>query len=346
MYLVHDRSFPRGGLVLISTTEGNSSNCGAVVIGRNEGPRLEACLRSLAGQVASIVYVDSGSTDNSLEIARSLDAEIVELDMAMPFTAARARNAGFERLTELQESLSYVQFVDGDCVIDPGWLDWGHAFLKENDDFAMVYGRLHERYPERSVYNRLCDVEWNIPLGEVTTCGGITMIHAGAFSSVGGFRQDLIAGEEPELCVRLCQEGWKIWHQDTEMALHDANITRFGQWWLRNMRTGYAYALGVSLHGGSPQRLWIRQLRSAIFWGLAFPLAVFSGIFVKKYAAAAFLLYPLQIIRVAINRRDLGRFAWSYAGFMFLSKFAEMTGIARFYFDRVTGRRSDIIEYK
>ena len=39
---------------------------GAVVIGRNEGVRLRRCLLSLRAGVDYVVYVDSGSTDNSL----------------------------------------------------------------------------------------------------------------------------------------------------------------------------------------------------------------------------------------------------------------------------------------
>ena len=39
---------------------------GAVVIGRNEGARLERCLDSLQGTVACIVYADSGSEDGSV----------------------------------------------------------------------------------------------------------------------------------------------------------------------------------------------------------------------------------------------------------------------------------------
>ena len=54
----------------------------AVVIGRNEGDRLVRCLTSLKGQAAPVVYVDSGSTDGSVERARDMGAEVVSLDMS------------------------------------------------------------------------------------------------------------------------------------------------------------------------------------------------------------------------------------------------------------------------
>lgn len=72
---------------------------GVVVIGRNEGERLRQCLRSLLPTVVA-VYVDSGSTDGSAKWARDNGAEVVDLDASVPFTAARVRNAGFQRLPE------------------------------------------------------------------------------------------------------------------------------------------------------------------------------------------------------------------------------------------------------
>src|SRR5260370_33356312 len=92
---------------------------GVVVIGRNEGERLRQCLRSLSTS-AVVVYVDSGSADGSAQWARSQGVEVVELDVGRPFTAARARNAGFTRLRELASDLLYVQFADGDCELIGG----------------------------------------------------------------------------------------------------------------------------------------------------------------------------------------------------------------------------------
>ena len=64
-----------------------------VAIGRNEGERLRACLHSVLDVAALVVYVDSGSSDGSAQRARAHCAEVVELDPARPFSAARARNA-------------------------------------------------------------------------------------------------------------------------------------------------------------------------------------------------------------------------------------------------------------
>src|SRR5690349_20594819 len=101
---------------------------GVVTIGRNEGERLKRCLTSLRA-VGQIVYVDSGSTDGSAHYARALHAHVIELNLDVPFTAARARNVGFKRLLTLCPDLSYVQFVDGDCEVNGDWLKHAAVFL-------------------------------------------------------------------------------------------------------------------------------------------------------------------------------------------------------------------------
>ena len=119
-----------------------------------------------------------------------------------------------------------------------------------------------------------------------------------ALQAAGGYRDDLIAGEEPELCVRLRAAGWKIWRLDHEMTLHDAAMLHFAQWWRRQMRSGYAFAQGAHLHGRPPERHWVWESRRALMWGIGFPLAVIGAIFAWGWWGALLLLvYPLQILR-------------------------------------------------
>src|ERR1700684_2184264 len=84
------------------------ADLGVIAIGRNEGLRLQRCLESVRHLAAGVVYVDSGSSDGSVEMSRSLGIEVVELDLSAPFTAARARNEGFRRLISQNPPLEYV----------------------------------------------------------------------------------------------------------------------------------------------------------------------------------------------------------------------------------------------
>jgi len=318
----------------------------AVVIGRNEGARLIACLDSLAGRVARLVYVDSGSTDGSAAAARARGAEVVDLDLAQRFTAARARNAGLDRLRETGTRPVHVQFVDGDCSVVPGWIETARAFLDAHPDVAVACGRRRERHPEASVYNRLCDWEWDTPVGEAKACGGDALIRMAALDAVGGYDPALIAGEEPEMCVRLRARGWRIRRLDAEMTLHDAAMTRFGQFWQRMRRSGHAYAEGAALHGAPPERHCVAETRRALAWGAALPAAILAAAAALGPAALlAALVYPAQVARLAL-RDGGGRAAWERAALLTAAKFAEAQGALEYHWRRRRGRPAGIIEYK
>ncbi|MEA1604724.1 glycosyltransferase family 2 protein [Pseudomonas spirodelae] len=324
-----------------------TTGVGVVVIGRNEGGRLERCLTSLLGTADKVVYVDSGSTDGSVQMAQGLGVEVVALDMRLPFTAARARNEGFQCLQRLLPGIEYVQFVDGDCEVAADWLAKAQAFLQEHPSVAVVCGRRRERFPQRSIYNYLCDLEWDTPIGEAKACGGDALMRADAFTAEAGFRADLIAGEEPELCVRLRAAGWKVWRLDAEMTLHDAAMTSFGQWWRRTLRGGHAFAEGAFLHGASPERHWLRESRRAWLWGLGIPVGVVLACLILGWLGLILLLvYPLQVARLALRGEGSARENWLPALFLVLGKFPEMLGQVKFLLSRVGAGKTTLIEYK
>jgi GT2 family glycosyltransferase len=324
------------------------SNIGIVAIGRNEGERLTKCLESAIERAALVVYVDSGSADASARKARALGSEVVELDTQSAFTAARARNAGFEHLRCLAPDLIYVQFVDGDCEIVADWIEKAAAYLDTHPDVAVACGRRRERYPEQSIYNWLCDIEWKTPpIGEAKTCGGDALMRIDAFEQAGRYRETLIAGEEPELCVRLRAAGWRIWRLDAEMTLHDAAMTSFSQWWRRALRFGYASAEGAYLHGTLPERHGVWESRRAWLWGLWLPLACLTcGLLFGSWGWATFLIYPAQLLRQAVRTSGTPSERAILAAFQMLSRFPELWGQIRFMRNRLLGRTARLIEYK
>jgi GT2 family glycosyltransferase len=323
---------------------------GIVVIGRNEGARLQRSLTSALASGSALVYVDSGSIDDSVAVATKLGVPVWPLDPAQPFSAARARNEGFRQLLAAHPDLQVVQFLDGDCELCPDWLRAGLAELEGAADVAVVCGHIRERDPNASPYNRMCALEWRQVPGDVEACGGNFMVRADLFDRLGGFRCEMTAGEEGDLCQRVREAGHRIRMVDHPTVVHDAALLRFSQWWQRARRCGHAYAQGRWLHRQRPGNRFRREVRSLVVWGAALPaLAVLPA---PATGGASLLLlggYGLLALRIHRHCRQRG---WSrgdamlYAAFTVLSKLPGVLGLFQFTLNRWRGRPALLIEHK
>jgi glycosyltransferase involved in cell wall biosynthesis len=324
------------------------SKIGVVVIGRNEGERLKACIRSLATSDVRLVYVDSGSDDGSLRFVQSQGFDVLSLDMSIPFSAARARNEGYRHLLSSDKTIPFIQFVDGDCEVDSNWLLNASVYLQGNPQIVAVCGRRKERFPERSIYNQLCELEWNTPIGITNATGGDFMCRAQGLVQVNGFSPRVIAGEEPELCFRWRQHGWLIERLDADMTLHDANITQVKQWWKRCERAGHAYAQGFTLHGATEERYYRKECIRIIAWCLLPLCSITLSFMVSAWTLLLLGLLPAKIMQIFIKKRsELGsQLALFYAASLIVGKFAEGRGICLFFIKKIRGHHFQIIEYK
>ena len=328
---------------------------GVVVIGRNEGDRLKASLASLKG-IENIVYVDSGSTDGSQAFARKMGVKVVELPVPPKFTAARARNAGIEALLKATPDLGKIQFVDGDCTVEPGWIETASAALNADPKLGGLFGRRREVAPERSIYNRICDVEWNVPIGPTLGTGGDAMFRVDALRAVAGYDPALIAGEEPDMCLRMSRHGWRFARIDAAMTRHDAQITRFGQWWRRAKRAGFAAASHVARHGDKSLPGDIGQVKRMLVWGAAVPtifvLLLLVGLADHRLAPIALfvpLLLAAQWLRLSVaERRTMPNWplAMKAGGLRVLHQYAAIAGLLSYWRGRLFGRERGLIEYK
>ncbi|MEM9579114.1 MAG: glycosyltransferase [Pseudomonadota bacterium] len=316
---------------------------GAVVIGRNEGDRLKRCLTSLAPQVEHLVYVDSGSRDDSVGFAKGIGAHVVELDTSLPFTAARARNAGAEALPE---TVDIIQFIDGDCGVEDDWIARAEKVLRADDGMGLVTGWRREIAPASTAYNALCEWEWHRPAGPIQACGGDMMVRRSAFDATGGFDPRVIAAEDDELCQRLLKSGWHLLRLPENMTLHDAAMTRFSEWWQRAVRTGHGFAQVADLHPGyfRPER------RRVILYAEVLPALTLLGLLIWR---------PLTVLALAVygasfwRTREMLKSASAppqhqtkMAGLVTLSKIPNALGMIRYHWRKWRKADMRIIEYK
>lgn len=323
--------------------ERQSQNIAVVIIGRNEGERLVRCINSVLAQDVLAVYVDSASNDSSIANAQKAGIDFIELDATVPLSAARARNAGYDWLKKSQGSVRYVHFIDGDCELDPGWLDKAVKCLDEDLTIGALCGRLREKDRDRNIFSRLSDMGWYIPPGEIEVCGGIVTIRSDIFEKLAGFDANLIAGEEPEFYLRLRSEGYRILCLDEEMGFHDSDIDSYYQWFTRSSRTGFAYA------NAKEWGYWQKERRSLIIWGGLLPLIFLASLFpVPLLSVAIVLLYIFQVFRsykslnIPYGRGD----RLTLASFFIIDKFSEFFGYLKYNWAKWCKKNQTIIEYK
>ena len=321
----------------------------AVVIGRNEGARLTAALRSVQDAGLRVVYADSGSSDGSPETATKLDVPVINLDPKTPFSAGRGRNEGLEEAVRRWPEIAYILFLDGDCTLDPEFPSVAESTFQAHPECAIVTGHLSERFPDRSIYNRLCSIEWRSPPGVMTnmnSLGGIMAARISAFQSMGGFNLNAIAGEEPDLGLRLIAAGYSIIKIDAPMATHDADIMRFGQWWKRAVRGGHALAYRYSQHGRSEGQ---RELISDLFWGVALPILILVLLWptrgLSSLLLGGYLVFGWRVYRRYRSNSFSSADAALVTRFIIYGKFAHVVGIATFCLNWFRGEFR-IIEYK
>jgi GT2 family glycosyltransferase len=329
---------------------------GLVVIGRNEGERLVRCLTSVRASPHR-VYVDSGSTDGSIENATREGVSVVKLEVPPNFTAARARNSGLTKLLADCPGLEFMQTVDGDCEIDKDWIRSGLAALQAEPTLAAVFGRLRERFPQRSVFNALCDEDWNVAIGETPIVGGNAMFRVSALRQANFFEPSMIAGEEPDLSIRMRKQGWHLRRIDAEMGFHDADITRFSQWWKRTRRTGHAYAELAYRHPDVRDPNWVRTVYSILFWGGLVPVILAVALILSWeesrywWLIVGLVSFPwlLHFLRISLRKRHAGssvKLASASGALLMIGKIAQIIGFAEYHRNRFLGRASRLIEHK
>jgi GT2 family glycosyltransferase len=165
-----------------------------------------------------------------------------------------------------------------------------------------------------------------------------------ALAAAGGFDARIPAGEEADLCMRVHARGFTVVHLDAAMGTHDIGDLRLRSWWMRCVRTGYAYAQAYGAHR------YRREARSALAWGLVLPALVLGTAWISRGASLLLLLaipaHMFRIHRWARKRGWTARESVAYAVFTMLAKLPEAAGILAYALDRLRGVQPRLVRYR
>lgn len=324
-----------------------------VVIGRNEGLRLERCLasvRTMEGVTPlELIYVDSASTDGSPELAARMDARVLLLGLAGA-TAARARNCGWKAATG-----QAILFLDGDTVLHPRFPQLALEALYGRPMRAAVWGHRRESNPGQSVYTRVLDLDWVYPTGDSASFGGDVLIRREVLETVQGYDDALIAGEEPEMSRRIRALGWHIEHIDAPMTTHDLAITRFGPYWRRGVRSGYALAQVAARFRATDDPFWSDEVRRNYLRGTFWTLSPLVMTEVCVYARSLWPIGLWVLLLLGLATRISLTHRWKGARWFSLLLFGVhchlvqvpfLCGQIKYFLDRRRGHSRALIEYK
>jgi glycosyltransferase involved in cell wall biosynthesis len=193
-----------------------------IIIGKNEGWKLTKCFESVFNYVRlngiihyEIVYVDSKSTDDSIEIAKSFN-DIKIFQITGECNAAIGRNIGANESTG-----EILFFIDGDMKI-------------QADFYNSVFdsdGKLKFNFVSGNLYHYNYDNSWNFKYKEAAflnlnndrkeySLGGIFILKRDLWFLVNGMKNNMIIFEDLDLGLRLSKAGYPLIRKKEFIAIH------------------------------------------------------------------------------------------------------------------------------
>ena len=256
-----------------------------VIIGKNAAWSIDRLLASIttlrpSQLLTDLVYVDSASTDNTIDIVERYDATILRLEAGQPLCASAGRWVGCRHSTG-----KYVLFVDSDMELQLGFIDKALIALENDATIAAVTGSLidinvnakpHE-VPPTTDYpaadgSRLTDVKY---------AGNAAIFRRSVLEQVGSWNPYIISDEEPELCLRIRHAGYRVVRLNTCACRHYTIPKGTMTWLVRRRRVRLFVGYGQTLRYCVKNKLLLPYLRErgyCLAGLMAILLAAASGI--------------------------------------------------------------------
>ncbi|MCX7986909.1 MAG: glycosyltransferase family 2 protein [Bacteroidales bacterium] len=316
-----------------------------VVIGKNESKTLKRVLQSVLiasknfenifNKAPETIYVDSMSTDNSLQIVKEYNISFkIIYDNPNP---AKARNAG------LQDCCTdYIFFLDGDTEVDPMWLVEGVSFLEKNKEIAGVGGMLTNVFYSNNdnpkfVIENYRNVVKNIE--EINdSVGGTFLYRTICIRYINGFNEFLRVSEEFELILRLLYKNQRVVRIKKKMATHHDYKTKVNliSFFRRNLFTYEIFTPGYVIVNVPKNKNVIKKILFRYSYQFLYiPIVTSATIlfYFKYYIGSLIMLILLIIASFFYKKFDFKRSLIAIFSNIFFS-FGLYAGIVFYYFKK------------
>lgn len=182
----------------------------------NEERELPATLSALINHIPSaysyeIVIVDNGSTDRSIDIAKSYDVTLIE---SKSHSVAGVRNEGVRYCNG-----EILVFLDADVEVTSAWgAALGQALdsLKETDVLGSHCSVPSSEKILFKYWYKAIEVNTSSHVGT-----GHMILYKTLFERLGGFNEKLTTGEDYDFCNRVKSRGGKILENEKLVVYHN-----------------------------------------------------------------------------------------------------------------------------
>ncbi len=268
-----------------------------VVIGRNEEHFIRSTLASALAAAAQagpseVLYVDSASTDRTVDRARAFPIRIFQLKPEWTLTPAAGRYTGFRHACG-----EFVFFIDGDTQVEGAWLVSAVEFLKTHPEYGAVAGVLNEAWVDADGNriggrDNIFGQDLNAKVWAASSLGGIALYRRSALEQAGNFNPFIPAGEEREVAIRMRLAGFKLARIEGLMGLtHADNRESFGEV-LRRFNTSF-YDYGIPIRYSALYGAALRTILEEIPYVASFLLCLVLLILAIPMAMALNLTHVL-----------------------------------------------------
>ena len=234
------------------------------------GAAIESVLAALDGIGGEVIVADGGSRDDTLAIATRYPVQVVQLEPSIRPSCGIGPQLGFQYSRE-----PFICLMDGDMLLDPGFLPEALSYLSANPRAAGVTGHVEEMNDTSLEYvRRGRRVSPENRIGAIDRMNGGGLYRRAAIEQAGYLSDRNLHGyEEFDLGLRLRARGWTLHRLDGRFVRHFGHAINAYALLLRRWKSGYLRGIGEVLRAALGKPQWSRlvaELPELKLWAVVY----------------------------------------------------------------------------